>query len=235
MKSRAVLAVLLVMAAAQLIVGCSRRASEATSGAPSDTLANGLPRPLLPKLGSWVQVWRSAIPAFTPDSLTRSGPAPYKFEYAGPTTAHIPEVIRTRALIDVMSPDSTRSLDFDAYLVFVRGPEGELQIGREPESRPVLADIEADTLWQVEFCGTSCFYDGAYWIDAQTFALTGATRSGEQGTEPWCGFLDVYDMRSRQRTRWLARTVDAQGFERYTAASESTFAARLKQPGLANR
>lgn len=158
-------AFLLVTIGNTLIGGCSAgdgRAPESPSGA--DTLANGLPRPLAPKLTDWVRIWRHSIPSFASESLTYVGSAPFDFDYAWPGQAGAPsDNVRARAFIDVLSPDSTRSLDFDMYLEFDRDEDGRIQIARGPDSAPVLADFKNDTLWRAAFCGTPCFYDGAYW------------------------------------------------------------------------
>lgn len=200
----------------------------------SDTLRNGLPRSLLPKLTSWVQVWRHAIPVLAADSLRRTSSAPFKFDYAWAGAGHVAEDVRTRALIDVLSPDSAHSLDFDMYLDFDRDDDGKIAPMREPDSAPVLADFKNDTLWRVSFCGTPCFYDGAYWVNSDRFALTGATQTGEQADGPWCAFLEIYDLRSRRITRWLAPAVNAAAFGRYSSASDSALVERLEIAGFGN-
>jgi hypothetical protein len=180
-----------------------------------------------------VRIWRYACPAFAPESLERVGVTPLKFdgvlsEHAGGVNSDV----RTRALIDVLSPDSTRSLDFDMYLDFDRDPDGRILIEREPDSAPVLADFKRDTLWRVNFCGTSCAYDGAYWVDAQRFGLTGAQQSGPQYDGPWQGFLEVYDLGTRKVKSWTARPVSDSQFDQYRRAWESSLVARLEQAGL---
>jgi hypothetical protein len=227
------LAGLLIAAGPQLLSGCSRRASEGTGAtSAADTLGNGVPLPLLPELTSWVRVWRHAIPDFAPDSLTQSGSASFKFDYAWAGARRTADGVRTRALVDVLSPDSARSLDFDMYLDFDREGSGQILLEREPDSAPVLADFKSDTLWRVAFCGTPCFYDGAYWVDTDRFALTGAMQTSEQADGPWRAFLEVYDLQSRRLARWLGPTVDAQQFARYRAASDSSLAERLERAGF---
>ena len=119
------------------------------------------------------------------------------------------------------------------YLDFDRnGGSGRLFL-REPDSAPVLADFKRDTVWQVAFCGTTCFYDGAYWVDNDRFALSGATQSGEQADGPWCAFLEVYDLLSHRITRWLGPQVDELGFTRYQGAADSALTKRLERAWLA--
>ncbi len=217
-----------------LIGGCSRHKARAPQAAAvADTLRNGLPSALVPKLAAWVANWRHADPDFSPESLVRGDSDPYQFDAAWRGAGHISDGVRSRALVDVLSPDSVRSLDFDMYLEFDGGPDG-VSLGREPDSAPILADFKADTVWRVAFCGTPCSFDGAYWIDAERFVLSGATESGAgaQADAPWSAFLDVYDLRSRRMTRWLASTVAGPAFRRYVSASDSELTARVERAGF---
>jgi len=216
-----------------MLPGCAQRVEHpGLANFAADTLANGLPRTLLPKLAPWVEVWRHAIPGFAPDSLRHSGPVLFHFESGWAGTGGRINSIRTRALIEVVSPDSVRSLDFNSYLDFGRAPGGDLLSEGEPDSRAVLADFRADSAWVVDFCGTGCSHDGAYWVDSERFVLTGTTLTGEQLDGPLCPFLDLYDLRSRLRTRWLGPTLGDLQFDRYTRAADSSLAARLERAGF---
>jgi len=223
-----------LLLAAALLAGCSptpRRKSPVPSAA--DTLSNGLPLALRPKLADWMKVWRYAIPRFELDSLSAKGTADFLFgaDWAG--AGRPQDGVRSRALVDVLSPDSTHSLDFDMYLDFdaTGGPNGMLE--REPDSAPILADFARDSLWQVGFCGTPCSYDGAYWVDNARFALSGSTETGDQLDGPRAPFLDVYNLLSHRRTRWLGPPVDARACARYAAAADSALEARLLHARLA--
>ena len=228
--------VLAATALASLLASCSRRADERPQAqAPADTLANGLPRALTSHLASWAQVWRSAIPGFEADSLAWEGSVPFRFDCAWAGAAGASDDIRTRARVRVLSPDSTRSLDFDMYLDFDRDDRGAIRLLREPDSAPVLADFRSDTLWRVAFCGTVCAYDGAYWVDAERFALTGTTQSGPAADGPRQGFLDIYDLRTRMKSRWVIRLADDREYGRYAAASDSSLIARLEGAGFPGR
>jgi hypothetical protein len=229
-RSLQAVAILLVAIATGLLPGCSggtRR--QYPPGSAADTLSNGLPRALLPKLAAWTLVWRYAIPGFEPDSVLRSWSAPFTFESGWAGTGGRAETVRTRALIEVLSPDSVHALDFDTYLDFDRAPDGGILGEREPDSRAVLADFRVDSAWVVDFCGTGCSHDGAYWIDPLRFVLSGATQTGEQMDGPLCPFLDVYDLHSRMRTRWLGPVVDGAHYARYEPAADSALAARLER------
>jgi len=224
------LVALLAMLGALAVAGCSRQTNEQTAGA--DTLRNGVPRALEPRLAGWTRIWRHAVPRFRLDSLRRFPSETFHFDYAWRDTAHELDPVRAHALIDVRSPDSSHSLDFDVYLDFERNESGKIVLGREPDSAPVLADLKSDSLWRVAFCGTPCFFDGAYWADDRRFALTGATRTGAGSNGPWAAFLDVYDLRTRTVTRWLASPVDDHAFDRYRSASDAALIERLEDAGV---
>jgi hypothetical protein len=220
------------IAAAVIVSWFGFGGSASAAPALADTLANGVPRVLLPALSSWIKVWRHAAPGFSADSLKRSSSGPFEFGSrwagAGPKTIGV----RSGAGVDVLSPDSSHSLDFDWYVEFERDPDGTIVPGREADSSPILADFARDSVLQVTFCGTTCFYDGAYWVDAHRFALTGAARTGAQADGPWAAFLEIYDLTSQRCARWRARPADDTAFGRYQAASDSSLARRLERAGF---
>jgi hypothetical protein len=230
-RAACTLALPLARLAALTLSGCSRRAPErAGRGGRPDTLANGLPRLLVPKLADWARTWSVAVPDLAPGALGRRDTAP--FALLSPSAgAPRPDRFGAAALIAVASPDSARSLDFDRYLELERSHEGGIELGCGPDSAPELTDFRADSTWRIAVCGTPCFYDSAYWADAERFALTGAMDGGDQPGTPWRAFLEVYDLRSRLATRWLGPLVDAEPFDRYREVSDSTLAARLAAAG----
>ncbi len=224
---RALFAVLLVVTVAIAGSGCSKRSSKTTSTAAADTLGNGVPRVLVPQLNTWVQLWRHAVPQFGLDSLQSRAVGAFTFDYAQGEAGNYAEDVRARAGIIVLSPDSTRALDFDTYLDIGPAPDGTIELMREPDSSPALTDFARDSVWRVAFCGTTCFYDGAYWLERDRFALTGATQTGEQGDGPWCAFLEIYDLATRRLMRWQGPVVDEAQRARFAAASDSALAARI--------
>jgi hypothetical protein len=221
------------LAGALLLTGCSRRAaSPAASNSPGDTLANGVPRALAAQMSAWVGIWRQANPAFATETLVRGATRPYKFYSLSERAGRFTSGVRSKAGIAALSPDSTRLLDFDAYVDFTRGPDGAALVEREADSTPTLADFGSDTLWHVAFCGTPCFYDGGYWIDASRFALTGAMQTGAQADGPWAAFLETYDLRTRLTTLWSADSVGEGQFARYQDAMDADLARRIERAGF---
>lgn len=229
---RTLVAGVLVLALAIAGSACSKRSSKTPSTVVADTLGNGVPRVLVSQLGSWVQLWRLAAPRFEPDSLARVATSSFTVEYSRAGAGSYVNDERARAGIKVPSPDSARALDFDSYLGVGRGPDGAIELMREPDSSPELADFARDSVWRVAFCGTPCFYDGGYWLDRDRFALTGATQTGEQGNGPWCAFLEIYDLKTRRLVRWQGPVVDEAQKLRFIAASDSALLERIRRESL---
>jgi len=209
-------------AAILLIAGCSNREHAAATGASADSLANGLPKALVGQLGEWNIAWRHANPRLAPELLVRAGTSPSHMAFYSADSRTIEE-FRFKAILQTVSPDSAYSVDFDMYVDYFD------QEGGEVDSSPLLADFKSDSIWQVAFCGTPCFFDGAHWVDNDRFALTGATLTGEQAEGPWCAFLDIYNLRSGQVSRWVLPAVSESQFTRYRAAYDSILTVRLAQ------
>lgn len=219
-------ALLLAVLPALLGTGCgSRPESREASAAPPDTLPNGLPRALLPGLADWLACWRQAGTSIAPESLTFSERGPLHF-YTSSVEGDLRwvEGARARAGIIVLAPDSAHAVDFDRY-VDIDPESGSLE--RDVDSSPMLFDFVGDTLWTVSFCGTSCSYDGAAWIDAERFALTGVTQTAENLEGPTRVFLDVVDLRKRTDTRWLGPVVVDESLRAFAIAREAQLRARL--------
>ena len=207
-------------AAVLILAGCSAGERRPVSAAAPDTLPNGLPRVLVPKLANWSIAWRHANARFAPELLVRSDVSTFRFSVYGFGPRAMQD-FRTQAKLQELSPDSTRSLEFDMYQDYFR--EG----GGEVDSAPLLADFKSDTLWQPAFCGTPCSFDGAQWVDDSRFALTGTTLTGGNADGPPCAFVDIYDLRDGTVARWVLPVVNEVEFERYRAAYDSILAERF--------
>src|SRR5258708_15958928 len=191
---------IVITALALALAGCSRRADRAGAVAPADTLANGVPRALLPRLAEWCEVWAHASPGFAPESLVRVSTEPFVLEGGWAGAGRSVDGVRSRARVDVASPDSAYSLDYDMYQDYSTGPDSSVSVEGEPDSSPILADFRRDWVYPLDFCGTGCFHDGAYWVDANRCALTGGAQSGEQADGPMRPVLDVFDLRTHLRS-----------------------------------
>ena len=121
------------------------------------------------------------------------------------------------------------------YVDFLRDGNGKVVVSGDVDSAPLLADFAKDSLWQIAFCGTPCFFNGAYWVDARRFALTGAVESGAHDDGTWRGFLDIYDLRTGLVTGWVSSLVDGEQLRRVVSATDSALVERLERAGLGER
>ncbi len=221
---RLALAILLITTGAGLGAGCSRRSAERpASPAAADTLANGLPRAMVPALSAWTAMWQAAIPGFTPESLAggtwspalRGGDVqPLKNFYPA-----APEEQATFEVLSALSPNGRYRLVFDWYQEIVE-EEGGIEIGGEPDSAPLLLDLRLGSSNVFEFCGTYCGYDWGCWMDSTRFALAGWSEATE-GSESYSGFLGLYSLADSSQQSFITRPVSKDGYEKYRAAWEA--------------
>lgn len=218
---RLALAVLLVAAAVGLCGGCSRRSAEkGPSAAASDTLSNGMPADLAPRLAPWAAMWQAAIPGFAVDSLTPTGRArAFGQGHVQPARNVDPadsEEAATFAVLGAFSPDGRYRLVFDCYQV-ISEHGGEIVIGGEPDSAPLLLDLRRGLSNRFEFCGTPCGYHWGCWIDSTRFVLAGWTERDARG-DTLHGFLGVYSLADSSEVRYATRPVPRETFEKYRLA-----------------
>jgi hypothetical protein len=143
--------------------GCSKRASS-----PSEPKPVGASDPRIgeaaPRLSEWVDLWNAAIPGFRAESLFTAGTGPaFRGGYVVPLSqTMLPDEDALEAL-SAYSPDRRFKLVFDCY-ESVSEEDGELSIGGDVDSSPLLIDLRDSVSTRFEFCGTPCGYDeyGAY-------------------------------------------------------------------------
>ena len=171
-------------------------------------------------LSEWTAMWKVVLPGFEPDSLWMER----KMKWSPSQVSNLednPEHEETDSdlafrILGVTSPDGARVLDIDSYQVIE--PEGDsLEVGGEPDSRPVLIDRRARTETIVEFCGTSCGYHWAKWLSPAGFALGGWQNADDYGH--WDqGTLSIYSLRDSTVAVYVTRIIPASDFERYLSA-----------------
>jgi hypothetical protein len=190
----------------------------ASPGLLADTLGNGLPRDIAAKLRPVVRLWRYGLRGFALDSLARGAGSVVNlgFEWGGKDARDIGD-----RNLDVWSPDSTRWLNHDFYIE--AGEEGgSIEFGGDVDSAPVLGDVKRDSVGRLDFCGTPCAFDGAWWIDDSRFVLIGNIEADLDTTGNREFFLDLYDLNAMRSTRWLGRPLSEGQFARYLAACDSS-------------
>ena len=162
---------------------------------------------------------QSAIRGFAVDSLIREGrtPAfgrafvqPLKNVYPGP-----PELEATFEVLSASSPNGRYKLIFDWYQA-IDEDEGNVTIGGEPDSAPLLLDLRLAFSNQFESCGTDCAYHWGCWIDSTRFALAGLELVNSQGD--FRGFMGIYSLAESTEVRYVTRLIPKDGYGGYNAA-----------------
>ncbi|HTM67990.1 MAG TPA: Gmad2 immunoglobulin-like domain-containing protein [Candidatus Binatia bacterium] len=123
----------------------------------------------------WVSKWRTVDPyvsaaEFTQDSSGSIAPA----RSAAATTQPSPSDLEPPAANRyVWSPDRTRYVDYLASF-------------GEPDSTLTLYGRTDASLETLDFCGTPCHFDSAFWLDADRVAVLGRTEGLKQDGTPLC-------------------------------------------------
>jgi hypothetical protein len=196
----------------------TRRLGSMPSGSPADTLANGLPLDVAVTLRPVARLWGYGLPRFAVDSLVSGGASAVRADFAwgGKDARDIGD-----RRLDVWSPDSAHWINHDFYIE--AGEEGgAIEFGGDVDSAPVLGDAKRDSVERLDFCGTPCAFDGAWWIDNSRFVLIGNIEPDLDTTGNREFFLDLYDLNAMRRSRWLGRPLSDTQFARYEAACDSS-------------
>ena len=105
--------------------------------------------------------------------------------------------------------------------------EGEIETGGEPDSAPLLLDLQFGTSNQFETCGTPCAFDWGTWLSPTSFALGGWQDADDYGQ--WKqGRLWIYSIPESTETSYVTRIISAEKFANYRAAWEAWVAARYR-------
>lgn len=201
-----------------------------SSRLPVDTLANGLPRDVAAKLRPVARLWRYGLPRYALDSLARGGASAVSpdFEWGGKDARDIGD-----RNLDVWSPDSAHWLNHD-FFIEAGEENGSVEFGGDVDSAPVLGDAKRDSVERLDFCGTPCAFDGAWWIDTSRFVLIGNIEADLDTSGNREFFLDLYDLNAKSRYRWLGRPLSEAQFSRYHTACDSSLSV-LYRRNLARR
>ena len=191
---------------------------EGTPVGKSDSLINAI----APKLRPWVVLWRHAIP-FAPESLIRVGVGPaLRAGTAQPLKGLYPPPKESEAayrILSARSPDGRYNLIFDRYQCVLES-DGEIDIGGDADSAPLLLDLKRGIANQFETCGPgSCAFHWGVWVSPTRFALAG-TENDERhmGIR---GRLQVFSILDSSVTTYLTRPVHSSRSAVYESAWES--------------
>ena len=219
--------VLLCLAALLVPAGCSRRATPPAPPSPPATPADPAIAEMAPHLGEWLALWRRVLPGVGADSLRRVASGPFTLNDIHHIDLDDREERARLRVFGVYSPDSTRVVNPDAYLVLTR-TETSVSIAGEPDSKPVLIDLKTKSVATLAFCGTDCHYDGAFWLDPLRFALTGSLVVNDS-TGVRCGRVLLYDLNAGTMTEYrLPPLADAVAWGPVATAVDSALTARYR-------
>ena len=188
----------------------------------SDSLINAA----APKLTPWAEMWRKADPEFAPESLRFVDVAPaFRKDPLQPLKAFYPPDEEHEPVFRVLSarsPDNRYNLIFDWYQA-IEESNGEIDIGGDADSGPLLLDFRDGTARLFDICGTPCTSDWGAWLSPTKFVLAGADTEGRVR-----GTLAVYSLEDTTVTSYETRNVSPQAHASYRSAWESWVDSRFR-------
>lgn len=210
--------ILAALAVTIMLFGCSKRASSPPVPKPIGT-SDARIREAAPRLSDWVSMWRAAIPGFRAESLFTAGSGPaLRGGYVVPLSqAMLPDEDALEVL-SAYSPTRRFKLVFDCY-ESVSEEDGELSIGGDVDSAPLLLDLRDSVSNRFESCGTPCGYDWGVWLSPTQFALGGWSELDPAGKR-FRGTLGIYSIPDSAVAMYTTRPVSAEGYAAYRNAWE---------------
>jgi hypothetical protein len=219
------------LAAISALVGCGKR-EPPQEKAPSQLDApvgrsDSLINEAAPRVTDWVRMWNEAMPGFRAESLFFSTKQPaFRRGFIGLLEDEYPPSPDRDIVFQVLgttSPDGRFILIFDKYLS-VEGEAEGVEAG-EPDSAPVLLDLQERTSNTFAFCGTPCGFHWGVWLSPSSFALAGWSEEESGG---WRGSLAIYSLPDSVSNVYVTRTVSSAEFDRYREAWMSWMDARCR-------
>jgi hypothetical protein len=185
---------------------------------------------IAPRLAPWLAMWREAMPGFTPDSLYRVGAAPaFRKGYVQPLKNVYPPPAEREPVFLILSahsPDGRYNLIFDWYQ-HIGDSSGDVEIGGEPDSAPLLLDLRGGVSNQFDACGTGCGFHWGVWLSPTRFALAGWHDADPTGR--WKqGSLKIYSIADSSSTAYVTRPVSRPKFAQYRAAWKDWVASKFR-------
>jgi hypothetical protein len=170
------------------------------------------------------------MPGFRPESLYFAGTGPaLRRGYVQPLGNMDPpgeEASATFEVLSAESPDGRYKLVFDWYQR-VSEEEGEIEIGGDADSAPLLLDRREQTSNAFAFCGTPCGFHWGAWISPTKFVLAGWQELEAAGSR-LRGTLDFYSIPDSTVASYVTRPVSSGVFSRYREAWEGWVAERYR-------
>ena len=171
-------------------------------------------------IASWFEFWRKHIPEAHQDSfcllsrVTLSAEGLHRFSFSD---YYLPW--ESRQSIICYSPDSSRAADYLAFaLEDIRGIR---VFTPGPDSYVYMLDLKGRVGERWASCGTACWYQIGAWIDSTRFAIAGTIDTGERH-ENWHLAVDLFDVESRERIRFIGPEAPSQQVHRTSIHSQWT-------------
>jgi hypothetical protein len=206
------------LAVTLLLSGCSKRASSPSEPKPVGA-SDARIREAAPRLSEWVSLWSAAIPGFRAESLFTAGTGPaFRGGYVVPLSQTMLPDEDALEVLSAYSPDRRFKLVFDCY-ESVSEEDGELSIGGDADSSPLLIDLRDSVSTRFEFCGTPCGYDWGVWLSPDRFALGGWSELDAAGRR-FRGTLGIYSIRDSTVAMYATRPVSSDEYAAYRSAWE---------------
>jgi len=161
----------------------ARQAGESTPliSSSSRRLSSAIER----ALPLWVESWRGKDPSFTVSTFTLVREGAYTPEYTVAFSPSDDEDIRER----LYACSSGRSRCVDPYVLtsFERSDDG-IEVMSDVDQGVALIDMKKKTWTRLLFCGPSCGFQDAVWLDTETIAVVGSeTHEPGKRDEPCTG------------------------------------------------
>ena len=211
-----------------IVSGCAKRSSERPEPKPVGASDPRI-RTAAPFVQEWVGLWRAAIPEFRAESLYFSGSAialrgGYVQSLDSLPSSEMQSI--TFGVLSAESPDHRYKLIFDWYQS-ITDEGGDIEIGGDPDSAPLLLDLHRRVSNQFRSCGTPCGFHWGSWLSPTDFVLAGWQELDAEGSRLQ-GSLEFYSITDSTVTSYVTRPVSKETFERYRGAWERWVADRYR-------
>ena len=127
-------------------------------------------------------------------------------------------------VLSANSPDQRYKLVFDGYQS-VSEEDGELSIGGDVDSAPLLIDLRDSVSNRFESCGTPCGYDWGVWLSSDRFALGGWSELDAAGSR-FQGTLGIYSIPDSTVAMYETKPVSSEAYAAYRSAWEKWMGGR---------
>lgn len=161
-------------------------------------------------LGDWLQFYQLKISNFKIEKHEEAiGDAFPYYEYGDEPNPEIigqkPKATETdlNPLLLVYSPDERFYIDCNFYLRIYRNTSGTIIVeGTDPDASVELYDIKEGRGFRMRFCGPSCIYEDAFFLNKGFVVLAGFSEDFEGNIGAVYPYLEVVEIESGETWRY---------------------------------